>query len=127
QVARRADRCGALSRSDRAVDFAAVREQAADHPATHEAVGPGDEHFHDTRSRSASTIMRTRSVKLVCGAQPRSRLALDGSACNKSTSAGRTNRGSTFTCRFQSRPACENATSHSSRTEWVSPVPTTYT
>src|SRR5207244_6694821 len=94
--------------SPRAVHFTPVAEQPADEPAADEAVGAGHEHLHDNRSRSASTIMRTRSAKLVFGVQPSSRTALLGSACRASTSAGRTKRGSTLTCCFQSSPACEN-------------------
>src|SRR3989441_1023980 len=74
-----------------------VVEQAADEPAAHEPVGARHQDLHATRSRSASTIVRTSCSKLVCGVQPSSRWAFAGSACSVSTSAGRTNRGSTFT------------------------------
>src|SRR5205823_9667798 len=94
-----------------AVDLASVGEQPPGEPAADEPVGARHEHLHDSRSRSASTIMRTRSAKLVPGVHCSSRRALLGSACSVSTSAGRTKRGSTVTYFCQSRPTCEKARS----------------
>src|SRR5207244_10791243 len=74
-----------------------VVEQPADEPAANETVGARHQDLHATRTSSASTIVRTSCSKLVCGVQPSSRWAFAGSACSVSTSAGRTNRGSTFT------------------------------
>src|SRR5258705_811776 len=105
--------------------LAAVVQQAADEPAPDEAVGPGDQDLHGTRSRSASTIIVTSCAKLTLGAQPRSRRACPASASKISTSAGRTKRASTLTYCCQSRPTCPKATSHSSRTECVPPEPIT--
>src|SRR5207245_9843032 len=79
------------------VHLAPVGQQPSHQPTAHEPVGAGHEHLHDNRSRSASTIMRTSSAKLVRGAHSSSRCALLGSACSVSTSAGRTKRGSTVT------------------------------
>src|SRR2546430_12632425 len=103
----------------------AVGAQPGHQPSPDEPVGAGDEHLHATRSRSASTISVTRARKSTRGAQPSSRFAFPRSAWSVSTSAGRTKRGSTLTNFFQSSPTCANATSHSSRTVCVSPVPTT--
>src|SRR5689334_18822236 len=51
-------------------------------------------HFPRRRSRSASTIMATSCSNPTLGAQPSSARALDGSACSRSTSAGRMYLGS---------------------------------
>src|SRR5205823_7869006 len=126
QVRRGSHRRRALPRPHRPVYLAPVGEQPPHQPATDESVGTGHQHLHDTRSKSASTIMRTSSAKLVRGAHSSSRRALPGSACRVSTSAGRTNRGSTVTYFCQSRPTCEKASSHNSRTECISPVPITW-
>ena len=75
-----------------------------------------------TRSTSASTILRTSPAKSTDGRQPSSAMARDGSPTRCSTSAGRISAGSVRTCSRQSRPACENAVSTRSRTEWLVPV-----
>src|SRR5437016_6732044 len=86
-----------LGRPGRTVHLTPIGEQAAHQPATHEPVGSRDEDLHCTRSRSASTMIRTSSAKVTRGAHSSSSRALDASACSRSTSAGRTNRGSTLT------------------------------
>src|SRR5436309_10233409 len=122
-----------LGRTDGAVDLPAIIEQPPDQPASHEAVGAGDENLHGSpappalprRSRSASTIICTNCSKLTFGVQPSSLRARLASARSTSTSASRTNLGSTFAYCCPSSPACANAAAQRSRTVCIVPLPTT--
>src|SRR5690242_2508697 len=75
--------------------LAAVATQRVDEVTPDEAAGAGYERSH--RLMSDSTIIATSSSKLTSGSQPSSRLALLASPMSRSTSAGRTKRGSITT------------------------------
>src|SRR4029077_11257286 len=63
--------------------------QFPDQVAPDEPSGSGDQRLHESRFRSASTIIRTRSANPTSGDQPSSRRALAGFPQSVFTSAGR--------------------------------------
>jgi len=81
-----------LGRADCPIHLAAVVQETADEPAPDEAVGPGDQHFHFTRSRSRPPSS-SRASRSSPGAPTQVAPRCPASASKISTSAGRTKRG----------------------------------